>query len=259
MFIGVDVNHPGPKNVSCPSIAAVVGTVNWPAANRYAARVGPQKHRCEEIKNFGTMCKDLVNTYALLNKVKPRRIVVFRDGVSEGQFLMVLNKELPDLRTAISEGDYKPKITVVVAQKRHRTRLFVEDENDGMSGNVPPGTVVDTRIVHPHDFDFYLCSHYGSKGTSKPTHYYVLRDENLFSSDRLQKLIYDMCFTFARCTKPVSLVPPVYYADRVAYRGRMFQEAAVGRDSPMSSSSGPSFDQRFYTLHPDLENTMFFV
>ncbi|KAK4440323.1 protein argonaute 2 [Sesamum alatum] len=270
MFIGADVNHPGPMNVSCPSIAAVVGTVNWPAANRYAARVSPQEHRTEKIINFGTMCLDLVNTYARINKVKPRKIVVFRDGVSEGQFEMVLAEELLDLKRAIYDGSYQPAITLVVAQKRHQTRLFVEDRNDGgMSGNVPPGTVVDTKIVHPQDFDFYLCSHYGGLGTSKPTHYYVLWDENSFTSDELQKLIYDMCFTFARCTKPVSLVPPVYYADLVAYRGRMFQEVVIETQSSMSSSpyattstlasSTPSFDLSFYTLHPDLENIMFFV
>ncbi|KAI3455989.1 hypothetical protein Pfo_012652 [Paulownia fortunei] len=272
MFIGADVNHPGAMNSSCPSIAAVVGTVNWPAANRYAARVGPQDHRCEKIVNFGTMCLDLVNTYARLNKVKPKKIVVFRDGVSEGQFEMVLSEELLDLKKSICEGDYQPTITVVVAQKRHLTRLFVENRNDGgKSGNVPPGTVVDTKIVHPHDFDFYLCSHYGSLGTSKPTHYYVLWDENSFTSDELQKLIYNMCFTFARCTKPVSLVPPVYYADLVAYRGRMFQEVVMETESPVSSSpyastsASPSstacasFDPSFYSLHSDLENIMFFV
>ncbi|KAK4440322.1 protein argonaute 2 [Sesamum alatum] len=269
MFIGADVNHPGPMNKSCPSIAAVVATVNWPAANRYAARVSPQAHRSEEITNFGTMCLDLVNTYYRLNKVKPRRILVFRDGVSEGQFEMVRSQELADLKGAICDGKYQPAITLVVAQKRHQTRLFVEKENDGVSGNVPPGTVVDTKIVHPQDFDFYLCSHHGGLGTSKPTHYYVLRDENAFTSDELQKLIYDMCFTYARCTKPVSLVPPVYYADLVAYRGRMFQEVVLGTQSSMSSSpsvaastsasSTPSFDPSFYTLHPDLENIMFFV
>ncbi|XP_047957790.1 protein argonaute 2-like [Salvia hispanica] len=252
MFIGADVNHPAPMNKECPSIAAVVGTVNWPAANRYAARVSPQKHRCETIQNFGAMCKDLVDAYARLNRVRPRKIVVFRDGVSEGQFEMVLGQELLDLKDAIYKDDYQPPITVIVAQKRHQTRLFVENKNDGgQTGNVPPGTVVDTTIVHPHDFDFYLCSHYGGIGTSKPTHYYVLWDENKFTSNHLQKLIYDMCFTFVRCTKPVSLVPPVYYADLVAYRGRMFQEVALDR--------GASFDQSFYSMHTDLLNNMFFV
>ncbi|KAL8513044.1 hypothetical protein ACS0TY_019287 [Phlomoides rotata] len=256
MFIGADVNHPAAMNKLSPSIAAVVGTVNWPQANRYAARVTPQEHRCEKINNFGEMCLDLLKAYVEHNKVKPTKIIVFRDGVSEGQFDMVLAQELLDLKNTIYTDDYRPPITLIVAQKRHQTRLFVGNRNDGgQSGNVPPGTVVDTEIVHPHDFDFYLCSHYGGLGTSKPTHYYVLWDENSFTSDELQKLIYDMCFTFVRCTKPVSLVPPVYYADLVAYRGRMFQEAVMDN----APDSNASFDQRFYSLHSELENIMFFV
>ncbi|XP_071921954.1 protein argonaute 2-like [Coffea arabica] len=270
MFIGADVNHPAARNSTCPSIAAVVGTINWPAANRYAARVQPQEHRKEKIVNFGSICRDLVSTYAKLNKIRPKRIVVFRDGVSEGQFDMVLNEELLDLKRAICDENYQPTITLVVAQKRHHTRLFLEGGRDNRVGNVPPGTVVDTTIVHPFEFDFYLCSHYGTLGTSKPTHYYVLWDENAFTSDRLHQLIYNMCFTYARCTKPVSLVPPVYYADLVAYRGRMFQEVVMEQppaSSPSSSSATPSvslsssasFDHNFYTLHPDLQNVMFFV
>ncbi|THG05235.1 protein argonaute 2-like [Camellia sinensis] len=267
MFVGADVNHPKAFNASCPSIAAVVASVNWPAANRYVARICPQEHRKEKIVNFGPMCLDLVNTYAKLNKVKPKKIVVFRDGVSEGQFDMVLNEELLDLKNAIYEGNYRPTITLVVAQKRHQTRLFLENERDGgASGNVPPGTVVDTTIVHPFEFDFYLCSHYGNLGTSKPTHYYCLFDENKFTSDKLQKLIYHLCYTFARCTKPVSLIPPVYYADLVAYRGRQYQEVVMEFQPPpsvssssSSSSSAASLNERFYALHLDLKDTMFFI
>ncbi|XP_049383781.1 protein argonaute 2-like [Solanum stenotomum] len=255
MFIGADVNHPtGRDPDKYPSIAAVVATINWPAANKYAARVRPQKHRTEKILEFGSMCADLVNTYARLNSVKPNKIVVFRDGVSEGQFDMVLNEELNDLVEAIYDSNkYKPEITLVVAQKRHHTRLFPKE------GNVPPGTVVDTQIVHPFDFDFYLCSHFGQLGTSKATHYYVLWDDNGFNSDSLQKLIYNLCFTFARCTKPVSLVPPVYYADLVAYRGRMFQEVLMEMNAPSSTTSSVSFEQSFYKMHKDLQNIMFFV
>ncbi|XP_050369677.1 protein argonaute 2 [Argentina anserina] len=268
MFVGADVNHPAAKNTTCPSIAAVVATINWPAVNRYAARVRPQYHRKESISNFGDMLLELVESYHQINKVKPEKIVVFRDGVSEGQFDMVLNEELVDLKRALGTINYFPTITVIVAQKRHHTRLFQENG----SSNVSPGTVVDTTIVHPFEFDFYLCSHYGSLGTSKPTHYHVLWDEHCFTSDQLQKLIYDLCFTFARCTKPVSLVPPVYYADLVAYRGRLYYEAMTegfslgsitsstsASSSASSTLSGGSQDGKSYRLHADLENIMFFI
>ncbi|OMO88583.1 Stem cell self-renewal protein Piwi [Corchorus olitorius] len=217
------------------------------------------------------MCWELVESYARQNSVKPEKIVIFRDEVSEGQFDRVLNEELIDLKIEFEKNNYSPTITLIVAQKRHQTRFFPESARDGCdTGNIPPGTVVDTDIVHPFEFDFYLCSHYGSLGTSKPTHYHVLWDEHEFSSDHLQKLIYDMCFTFARCTKPVSLVPPVYYADLVAYRGRLYQQA-MERQSPVStpsstssslaSSSLPSVAsyEDWFKLHADLENMMFFV
>ncbi|KAG8385131.1 hypothetical protein BUALT_Bualt03G0009900 [Buddleja alternifolia] len=261
MFIGADVNHPVSKKSTTPSIAAVVSTINWPAVNRYAARVCPQDHRTERILEFGPMCRDLINTYFQFNKVKPKKIVIFRDGVSEGQFDMVLNEELSDLKNAVYDDNYKPAITLVVAQKRHQTRLFLENFGEGgPTGNVPPGTVVDTKIVHPFEFDFYLCSHYGRIGTSKAVRYCVLWDQNSFTSDQLQELIYNLCFTFARSTRPVSLVPPVYYADLVAYRGRIFQEVAKEFQSrTLPSNSTTRFDQSFYKLHPDLQNIMFFV
>ncbi|KAK7303519.1 hypothetical protein RJT34_14426 [Clitoria ternatea] len=271
MFLGADVNHPGSQDTRSPSIAAVVATVNWPAVNRYAARVCPQYNRSEKILNFGEMCLELVACYRRINGIRPERIVIFRDGVSEYQFDMVLNEELLDLKRVFQRLNYFPTITLIVAQKRHQTRLFPEGWRDGSSsGNILPGTVVDTKVTHPFEFDFYLCSYYGSLGTSKPTHYHVLWDEHKFTSDELQKLIFEMCFTFARCTKPVSLVPPVYYADLAAYRGRLYHEARIGMQSLKSAtsssskdafsvSSTASFEQGFYRLHTDLENIMFFI
>ncbi|XP_050873224.1 protein argonaute 2 isoform X2 [Lathyrus oleraceus] len=263
MFIGADVNHPGLRDNRSPSIVAVVATINWPAANRYAARVCPQFNRSEKILNFGEVCVELVGCYWRMNGVRPEKIVVFRDGVSEYQFDMVLNEELLDLKSAFQRLNYFPTITLIVAQKRHQTRFFPDGLKDGSSGgNILPGTVIDTKVIHPFEFDFYLCSYYGSLGTSKPTHYHVLWDEHKFTSDELQKLIYEMCFTFARCTKPVSLVPPVYYADLAAYRGRLYHEARIGMQSKKSrgsSSSKGAFEQRFYRLHADLENIMFFI
>ncbi|EXB76263.1 Protein argonaute 1C [Morus notabilis] len=54
------------------------------------------------------------------------------------------------------------------------------------------GTVVDSKMCHPTEFAFYMCSHavkigIGSRqGTSRPAHYRVLWDENNFSADEIQ-------------------------------------------------------------------------
>ncbi|KAG9439496.1 hypothetical protein H6P81_019661 [Aristolochia fimbriata] len=231
MFIGADVNHPTGQDREIPSIAAITATLNWPAGNKYATRFRPQKHRTERILDLGIMCSELIETYAMVNKVKPEKIILFRDGVSESQFDMVLNEELTDIKSAICSEGYSPTITVVVAQKRHQTRFFLQNRN------VEPGTLVATNIVHPFEFDFYLCSHHGILGTSKATHYHVLWDEHLFTSDQLQQIIYYLCYTHAPSTKPVSLVPPVYYADIVAYRGRQYHEDWIQSCPPASGAS----------------------
>ncbi|XP_077244502.1 argonaute family protein isoform X2 [Tasmannia lanceolata] len=267
IFIGADVNHPTGFDTSIPSIAAVAASMNWPDANKYASRICAQPHRTEKIQKLGEMCLELIEAYARMNKIKPAKIILFRDGVSEGQFDMVLNEELHDLRAAIESDGYSPTITLVVAQKRHLTRAFPQDESQGgKTGNIPPGTVIDTTITHPYGFDFYLCSHNGIIGTSKPTHYHVLWDEHGFSSDEIQRLIYNLCYTFSRCTKPVSLVPPVFYADIAAYRGRLYHESMdfhspSSTSSPSSSSLSPASSDHssFPKIHKDIVNHMFFT
>ncbi|EOY27497.1 Argonaute protein group [Theobroma cacao] len=274
MFVGADVNHPGFKDSTSPSIAAVVASMSWPVPNRYAAKIRPQDPRSEKIQDFGEMCLELIDSYVTLNKVKPAKIMIFRDGVSETQFDMVLNEELVGVKGAFQAMNYFPTITVIVAQKRHHTRFFLETKEDGgSSGNVPPGTVVDSTVVGPSGFHFHLFSQYSSMGTSKSTQYQVLWDEHRFSSDHIQQLIHSMCFTFALCTKPVYLIPPVYYADLAAYRGRLYQDAldrksqASSRRSSSSSSlpaspsqpSAAAFSKSSYRVHPDLQNSMFFI
>lgn len=229
MFMGADVNHPHPLDDSSPSVVAVVASMNWPSPNKYISRMRSQTHRKEIIEHLDVMTGELLEEFLKEIGKLPSRIIFFRDGVCETLFGKVLKEELHAMRATCSRyPGYKPLITFIVVQKRHHTRLFHREKNGGSTHysnqNVPPGTVVDTVITHPREFDFYLCSHWGTKGTSRPTHYHVLLDENKFQSDEMQQLIYNLCYTFARCTKPVSLVPPVYYAHLAAYRGRLYLE-----------------------------------
>ncbi|KAG1361119.1 hypothetical protein COCNU_09G005820 [Cocos nucifera] len=250
IIFGADVTHPHPGEDSSPSIAAVVASQDWPEVTKYAGLVSAQAHRQELIQDLfkvwqdpqrgtvtGGMIKELLISFKKATGQKPQRIIFYRDGVSEGQFYQVLLYELDAIRKVLHlditvacaslEPNYQPPVTFVVVQKRHHTRLFANNHRDtysvDKSGNILPGTVVDSKICHPTEFDFYLCSHAGIqfllidieiltirdvilvKGTSRPAHYHVLWDENKFTADALQTLTNNLCYTYARCTRSVSI------------------------------------------------------
>nr|CAB3493686.1 unnamed protein product [Digitaria exilis] len=256
IIFGADVTHPSPGEASSPSIAAVVASMDWPQVTKYKCLVSSQGHRVEIIDALftevrdpvkglvrGGMIRDLLISFRKSTGLRRERIIFYRDGVSEGQFSQVLLYEMDAIRKACAslEEGYLPRVTFVVVQKRHHTRLFPEnhrarDQTD-KSGNILPGTVVDTKICHPSEFNFYLCSHSGIKGTSRPAHYHVLIDENGFTADALQTLTYNLCYTYARCTRSVSIVPPAYYAHLGAFRARYYLE---DDNSDQGSSTGTS-------------------
>jgi eukaryotic translation initiation factor 2C len=152
--MGADVTHPHPLDDISPSVAAVVGSMNWPAANKYVSRMRSQTHRQEIIQDLGEMVKELLDDfYQELNEL-PKRIIFFRDGVSETQFYKVLKEELQAIREACSRfPGYRPPISFAVVQKRHHTRFFPcetdpsSTKNQFFDKNIPTGTVVDTDYL----------------------------------------------------------------------------------------------------------------
>ena len=48
----------------------------------------------------------------------------------------------------------------------------------------------------------------------------MLWDDNHFDADELQCLTYQLCHTYVRCTRSVSIPAPAYYAHLVAFRAR---------------------------------------
>ena len=269
IFLGASVAHPSAGDIRRPSIAAVVGSQD-DLLSKYAATVRLQTHRLEIIKELSDMVKNLLLTYYKCSGgYKPHRIILFRDGVSESQFSNVLNDELLSIREAClsleEKAKYRPGITFIVVQKRHHTRLFCRDKKDLMdrdnrSGNVPPGTTVDHGITHPTEFDFYLCSHQGIQGTSRPSHYHVLWDDNKFSADELQRITYQLCHTYVRCTRSVSIPAPSFYSHLVALRARYYlgqREADPGSEG--SDVASFTSMERAVNVHEKTNDVMYFA
>ncbi|KAI0375597.1 argonaute-like protein [Pilatotrama ljubarskyi] len=273
IVMGADVIHPAPGADGRPSFTSLVGNVDSDNA-KYIADCRVQTSRQEMIDDLQDMAKGMIQMYLGYRtgyekkQGGPKRIIFYRDGVSEGQFQHVLDYELPQLRAACAATGVQAKITVIVVGKRHHVRFFPQNSgNADRSGNCPAGTVVDKDIVHPTEFDFYLQSHSGLLGTSRPAHYSVLYDENNFTPDSLQALSFALCHVYARSTRSVSIPAPVYYADIVCARaknhydpeGNMDLEGSgAPLDDAQKKSALDAFKAGFKPLSAAMRKVMYF-
>ncbi|KAF7352729.1 Argonaute-like protein [Mycena venus] len=276
IVMGADVIHPAPGSDGRPSFTALVANVDSDTA-KYIAASRVQTSRQEMIEELEAMSHHCLSMYMRYREMAerkaagttaPKRIIFYRDGVSEGQFKQVLEQELPLIKKACASLKINPKITILVVGKRHHVRFFPTSEREAdRSGNCRAGTVVDRDVAHPTEFDFYLQAHGGLLGTSRPAHYSVLYDENNFSADALQSLSFALCHVYARSTRSVSIPAPVYYADIVCSRAKNhydpqgtvdFSDSATQVDEGQAASSLEAFRRGFKPLHTSQSTLMYF-
>jgi eukaryotic translation initiation factor 2C len=284
MVVGIDVTHPSPgSSSSAPSVAGIVASVDarlgqWPADIRI------QASRQEMVSGLDEMLKLRLNHWRLKNKRLPENLLIYRDGVSEGQYNSVLEEELPLLKKACaamySNEDTKkglPNITIIVVGKRHHTRFYpTTEKNADRSSNPQNGTIVDRGVTEPRNWDFFLQAHTAIQGTARPAHYFIVIDE-IFqkqkvklpfqnSADVLEDLTHNMCYLFGRATKAVSVCPPAYYADLVCERARCYLSGvfdatptATPAPSVASGAPGQEVNPNDVMIHENLKDSMFYI
>ncbi|KAG2041475.1 ribonuclease H-like domain-containing protein [Suillus americanus] len=269
---GADVGHPAPGMVNQPSVASLVYSFDRYAA-RYEAMMSVQHPRQEKIDELRKLVYRAIDEFGERNKIAPVRIVFFRDGLSEGEYALTGKEEIEDITGAIDDiwrdknvKGGKPELTFIVVGKRHHVRFFPKNKNDAdRSGNCPAGFVADQGVGNPAVRDFYLQSHGGLLGTSRPSHYITLRDDIYkHNTDDLQELAFTLCHAYARATRSVSIPAPVYYADIVCARGAFHFNPAMGFDAATISSNDDAFDlerwrKNFKDKHANLSKKMHFM
>jgi hypothetical protein len=258
----------------------------WPAVLRVQSTA-----RREMVSDLSNMLKSRLRLWKDPKHGKhttlPENILVYRDGVSEGQYQAVLDDEVPLLRQACRDmyppADQKrglPRLTVVVVGKRHHTRFYATREGDAdRSSNPKPGTVVDRGVTEARGWDFFLQSHAAIQGTARPTHYFIVLDEIFRAryakasslphgarnvADVLESLTQSLCYTYGRATKAVSVCTPAYYADVVCERARCYLSGVY--DTPTHSMAGSvagsgaaAVANDDVLIHERLRDTMFYI
>ncbi|KAJ5505509.1 hypothetical protein N7453_004466 [Penicillium expansum] len=207
IVVGLDVTHPSSTDPEIfPSVAAIVASTDY-RMGQWPGEVRAQTRRQESIEFLKEMMLTRLNLWQKSNSGNlPQNILVYRDGVSDGQFAMVLVDELP-------------KIQAAAKADQDRT------------SNPINGCIVDRGVTRPIFWDFYLQAQAPLQGSARPAHYIVIHDE-IFTNpkvntdrkpaDMVQELTHSICYLMGRATRSISYSTPAFLADKFCDRARKY-------------------------------------
>jgi len=217
MIMGMDVCH---DRSAKESVVGFASTYDKEFVKLHQL-IGIQRMGKELVHNIDKYFINAVETFQAHNDGQyPKQIFFYRDGVSSSQLEQVQNEEIKKLHDVIEKRKMETQIEVIVVQKGLKTRFY-----SATGQSLPPGTVVDEKIVDSNLKDFFLLASKAPPGKNPiPSRFIVLTDPlNLTTSDigikQLQTFSFHLCHLYFDCIQNPSRIPHVVKtADHVAFK-----------------------------------------
>lgn len=217
MICGIDTYHDSAKKHG--SVCAFIATCNA-THTKYFSRATLQETHQELSSNLSITVKSACEHYKRVNGFFPEKLIIYRDGVSDGQLSLVKEHEIPQIEKAFAmiDSNYKPLMAVIIVKKRGNARFFaMPNPNSRQLINPPCGSVIDTVITRPEWFDFYLISQHSTQGTTNPTHYNVIHSTIDLKAEHYQKLSYKLTHMYYNWPGTIRVPSTCQYAHKLAF------------------------------------------
>ncbi|CAO1313617.1 unnamed protein product [Diamesa serratosioi] len=216
MTIGFDVTHDARDRGT--SWGAMVATMDLKDHVEFFSAVSQHKHGVELSNDLGLNVIKALKVWKEKYSVLPKKIILYRDGVGDGQIDHVKDHELNNILSKlkkvyddVGQGE-QLKFAFIVINKKINTRIFSSNNENPL-----PGTIVDDVITLPSRYDFFLISQSVRQGTVSPTSYYVIYDTLGINADKVQILTYKMCHLYFNWCGTTRVPAVVQYAKKLAF------------------------------------------
>ncbi|XP_030750694.1 piwi-like protein Siwi [Sitophilus oryzae] len=218
MVVGYDVCRD--TAMRSKSFSGMVATMDQACSSYFSMSV---EHEFEQemSSNIATFIMLACKEYQTKNGVIPERIIIYRDGVGDGQIQYVKEHEVEMIKEKLGAELYanQPlKMAFIVVSKRINTKLFTaQPGGDRGDFNPPPGTVVDDVVTLPYRYDFFLISQCVNQGTVAPTSYNIIDDNLGIDPNRIQRFTYKLTHMYYNWSGTIRVPAPCQYAHKLAF------------------------------------------
>ncbi|NP_001302731.1 piwi-like protein 4 [Sus scrofa] len=197
-------------------VVGFVASTN-PRITRWFSRCILQRSTADIADCLKVFMTGALNRWYKHNHGLPARIIVYRDGVGDGQLKTLIDYEVPQLLASVTDAssNTSPRLSVIVVRRRCTPRFLTESGRT--LENPPLGTVVDLEATRPEWYDFYLISQVARQGTVNPTYYNVIYDDNGLKPDHMQRLTFKLCHLYYNWPGLISVPAPCQYARKLTF------------------------------------------
>lgn len=207
MICGIDVYH----GTSNSSVCGFVASLDEAISKWYSIALFQDKELGDYLKIAFTKA---LEAYRNDMGAFPSKVVIIRDGVSDGQLDHCRRYEIEQLESVIKQFELDTKLCFIIVQKRINTRIYALTREG--ADNPTPGTVIDHSITRKYLQDFFLVPQNVRQGTVNPTHYIVLHDTCGLKPDHTQRLCYKLCHLYYNWPGTIRVPAPCQYAHKLA-------------------------------------------
>jgi len=214
MVVGMDVYHDSLQKGT--SVVGFCASMN-PSMTKYYSRVVFQRARQELVDGLKLCFADALAKFKQINGVLPSKIIMYRDGVGEGQTSAVVFHEIPQIQECFNSfgSDYKPQFAVVIVRKRITTRIMQMEGN--RVDNPPPGALVNSHCTSHDSYEYFIVAQSVRQGTATPTNYHVVHDTSGLQPIHLQALTFKLAHLYYNWPGTVRVPAPCQYAHKIAF------------------------------------------
>jgi aubergine-like protein len=217
MIVGIDVYHKKGSH----SVLGFCATTNR-SFSKYTSTARIQMESQEITGLLREALRNAIRNYMSDNdNTAPRRIIIFRDGVSDSQIPIVLETEVRQIKSTLQEMhisreiSQEPKLCFIVVNKRVNARFY--GQAGGQVSNPPVGVCIDSDVTKENGYDFFIVTTKTNQGVVSPTHFNVVFDDTSLGCEGIQDLSYKLCYMYYNWSGPIKVPAPCMYAHKIAY------------------------------------------
>ena len=188
--------------------------------NKFYTDIGKSSNTQDDMTLCNLFKKCLDNFKKINNGHKPNTIIIYRQGGNEKQTEKIIRNELPKILELLCgeedknayEKDYKPKLTVFTVNKKTDLKFF--ENNNNSYRNIPMGTVIDSNVISPDLFEFYLQCPDVDRGCASPVHFLCVYNNNDdMTINDYEDVSYKQSFYYWNWPGPIRVPAALKYAE----------------------------------------------